>query len=117
MKTLNGKKIEPIIKYSFYSKMYQLIDVLDMKEGEMYFIRRRDYIRELIFVEYQTSADGKPFAVFTFPNCPGYTCPWLNNISVYRYIIEEEYKTKFKEKYISKCLDIVLKRLINGSFA
>lgn len=93
--------------------MYELIDMLDMKEGEIYFIRRRDYIRELIFVEYQISTNGQQFATFTFPNCLGYTYPWLNNISVYRYISEEEYKTKLKEKYYTKCLDIVLSRLIH----
>lgn len=90
--------------------MYELIDVMDMKEGEMYSIRRRDYIRELIFVEYQTSTNGQQFATFTFPNCPGYTCPWLNNISVYQYISEEEYNTKLKEKYYVKCLDILIRR-------
>ena len=90
--------------------MYELIDVMDMKEGEMYFIRRRDYIRELIFVEYQISTNGQQFATFTFPNRPGYTYPWLNDISVYQ--CEEEY-AKLKEKYIAKCLDIVLSRLIH----
>ena len=88
--------------------MYELIDVMDMKEGEMYFIRRRDYIRELIFVEYQISTNGQQFATFTFPNRPGYTYPWLNDISVYRYISED---TKIKEKYYTKWLDIVLRRL------
>lgn len=91
--------------------MLEIIDPISMKEGEMYFIKTHDYIRELIFVEYQISANGQTFAIFTFPNCPGYTSQWLNIISVYRYI-SEEYYVKLKEKYYVKCLDIIIRRMI-----
>lgn len=85
--------------------MYELIDPLNMKEGETYFINRHCYIIEVIFVNYQTN--GQPFATFTYPNCPVYFA--MSNISVYRYV--REY-SKVKEKYYAKCLDIVLRRLI-----
>ena len=107
MNRLNGKKIEPIVKYSFYSKMYELIDVMDMKEGEMYFIIKFNYIQEVIFINYQIPKNDKPFAVFSYSDCPTYFAWFLNN-SVYRYISED---TKIKEKYYTKWLDIVLRRL------
>ena len=34
----------------------------------------------------------------------------------YRYVSKDEYYMKLKEKYDSKCLDIVLKRLVNEHF-
>ena len=91
--------------------MYELIDVMDMKEGEIYFIIKYNYIHEVIFINYQIPKNDKPFAVFRYSVCPTYFAWFLNN-SVYQYISEEKYKTKLKEKYIAKCLDIVLKRLI-----
>jgi hypothetical protein len=92
--------------------MFELIDIMDMKEGEIYFIKRFDYIEELIFVKYQIPK----FAVFKHSDCP--TCfAVLLNKSVYKYINEQEYKAKLKriklkEKYNVKLLDIVLKRLV-----
>lgn len=85
----------------------ELIDTLDMKEGEMYLINRHGYIIEVIFMEYHTPTNGQPFATFTYPNCPVYFTMSLT-ISVYRYISEY---SKLKEHY-SKCLDIVLRCLI-----
>ena len=96
--------------------MFQLIDPLDMKEGEMYFVKKMDYIMgELIFVKYDTYGS-QHYATFTYPYCSGYSHLWLTIISVYRYVSEEEYWEKVKEKYNTKCLDIVLKRLVNENF-
>jgi hypothetical protein len=91
--------------------MFELIDIMDMKEGEIYFIKRFNYIEEVIFVKYQIPK----FAVFRCSDCP--TCfALLLNRSVYKYISEEEYNTKIKEKYNVKLLDIVLKRLLDELF-
>jgi hypothetical protein len=89
--------------------MYELVDPLNMKKGETYFINRFDNI-EVIFVEYQKTADGQ-FAIFTYPNCPIYFA--VSNISV---SMSEEYKRKLKQEYIIKCLDIVFKRLVDKLF-
>lgn len=98
--------------------MFELIDALDMKEGEMYFVKKLDtIIGEVIFVKYQKPLEGsQDFATFSYPYCSGYSHMWLNIISVYRYISEEEYWAKVKEKYDAKCLNIVLKRLVDESF-
>ena len=98
--------------------MFELIDALDMKEGEMYFLKKRDsIIGEVIFVEYQKPSNGsQPFITYTYPYMSGYSHTWVRIISVYRYVSEEEYRTKVKENYDAKCLDIVLKRLVDESF-
>ncbi len=98
--------------------MFELINALDMKEGEMYFLKKLDsIIGEVIFVKYQKPAAGSEhFATFSYPYMSGYSHMWLTIISVYRYVSEEEYYAKVKEKYDAKCLDIVLKRLVDESF-
>lgn len=90
--------------------MFELIDTMDMKEGEIYFIIKFNYIQEVIFVNYQIPND-QPFAVFRYSDCPTYFA-WVLNKSVYQYISEEEYKIKLKEKYKVKLVDILLKRLV-----
>jgi hypothetical protein len=87
--------------------MFELIDMMDMKEGEIYFIKRFNYIEEVIFVKYQIPK----FAIFRCSDCPTYFALLLNK-SVYQYISEEKYKAILKETYYTKCLDIVLRRLI-----
>jgi hypothetical protein len=97
--------------------MYQLIDVLDMKEGTMYFIKKLDYIiEELVFLKYQMLENGYRYATFVYPYHSIYSHKCLSVISVYRYVSEEEYRSKIKEKYDAKCLGIVLKRLVDESF-
>ena len=91
--------------------MFELIDMMDMKEGEIYFINRFNYIEEVIFVKYQIPK----FAIFRNSDCPTCFALLLNN-SVYQYISEEKYKAILKEKYNIKCLDIVLKRVVDKLF-
>ena len=96
--------------------MFELIDVLDMKEGTMYFIKNRNFIMgEVLFAKYHEN-NSQPFIVFRYPYIPGYSYVRVKDISIYRYVSQEEYWTKVKEKYNSKCLDIVLKRLVDESF-
>ncbi len=40
----------------------------------------------------------------------------INKITIYKYITKEEYYMKVKEKYDDKCLNIILKRLVNETF-
>ena len=99
--------------------MFELIDALDMKEGEMYFVKKRDsIIGEVIFIKYHLTNinNSPPFITYTYPYRSGYSHTWVSIISIYRYVSEEEYWAKVKEKYDTKCLDIVLKRLVDESF-
>ena len=99
--------------------MFELIDVLDMKEGGMYFVKKRDCIMgEVIFVGYyQTNINNSlPFVKFAYTYMSGYSYTMVRDISIYRYVSEKEYWAKVKQKYDTKCLDIVLKRLVDESF-
>jgi hypothetical protein len=98
--------------------MFGLIDATDMKEGTIYFLKRMGSIEEVIFIKYNKSPSGQYFASFTCLHKPGYGYSHmrLNIITVYRYVSDEEYKIKMKEKYDSSCLDIILKRLVDESF-
>ncbi len=105
----------------FYSKMFELIDAASMKEGTMYFIKRFDSIRsyiigEVIFIKYNKSPSGQYFATFEYSYVSGRSHISLSVMHVYRYVSKEEYRAKIKEKYDAKCLDIVLKRLVDESF-
>ena len=96
--------------------MFKLIDALDMKEGEIYFIKNRDFIMgEVLFAKYYQT-NNQPFIVFRYPYKSGCSYVRVKDISIYRYVSEEEYWTKVKEKYDAKCLNIVLKRLVDESF-
>jgi hypothetical protein len=95
--------------------MFELIDALDMKEGKMYFIKNHQFIiGEVLFSTYHKSS--QPFIVFKYPYRSGYSYVKIKDISVYRYVSEQEYWAKVKEKYDAKCLNIVLKRLVDESF-
>jgi len=88
---------------------------MDMKEGGMYFIKQRHIIiGEVLFEKYHISS--QLFIKYTYPYMSGYSYLKVKDISVYRYVSQEEYWTKVKEKYDSKCLNIVLKRLVDESF-
>jgi len=96
--------------------MFEIIDVLKIKKGEKYFVKNYNCIvGELTFVDYCEVA-GSTFVTFCSSQN---TNVWLNKISVYiyRYVSDEEYRIKLKEKYNQTCLNIILKRLIDESFS
>ena len=102
--------------------MFQLINAADMKEGEKYFIKRFDsvttyIIGEMIFINYKKTPSDQYFATFRYSYVSGESYILLSVMRVYRYVSEEEYREKIKEKYDAKCVDIVLKRLVDDSFS
>ena len=69
--------------------MFELIDVWDMKIGDMYFLKKPQHIvGELIFMKYNMTPSGQPFATFTYPDTSEYYV-MLSVISVYRYVSEK----------------------------
>lgn len=84
--------------------------------GETYYVKRKngDIMDDLMFESYNQS---KKAAWFYVPNKPYVYLFQLNEIIIYRYVTNEEYLKKVKEKYDSKCLDIILKRLVNKNFS
>lgn len=99
--------------------MIQLINEDELIVGEKYYIKRKPRYLQLqknsvgIFESHDVEFDG--FGSFTI----------LNNeiefdfdlIEIYRFVTSEEYYIKLKEKYDLKCLNIILKRLVDESFS
>ena len=109
----NHAKIEPFLITYFYSKMFQQIES-GFVEEEIYCVKAKNgYKRDLIFTHYAHTGTGVWFDD-TVRNY-GYLLQ-LNEITIYKYISDEEYWAKVKEKYDAKCLNIVLKRLVNEYF-
>ena len=109
MKHLNGKIEMYSINY-FLLKMLERIHSDGLIKGHKYFvIHNRGAVVEgdLIF-------DGYSF--FKYPNSKYSFQLSLKMNRFYRYVSKEEYYAKLKEKYDDKCLNIVMKRLINETF-
>lgn len=83
--------------------------------GEKYYIKRQhDNIHFSIFDGYNELF--QEFAWFKISN--DYILVEFDSEfnKFYRYVSNEEYYEKIKEKYDDKCLNIVLKRLVDESF-
>jgi hypothetical protein len=97
----------------FYSKMIQQIDS-GFVTGERYYVKLREgFFKDLIFTKHAYSKTGLWFD--DLDEHYGYLLH-SNQIKVYRYVSDEEYYTKVKEKYDDKCLNTILKRLVNETF-
>lgn len=98
--------------------MLEEIDAWDLIPGEYYYIKSpmpKASIGKALMIRYMNINYDKLSGVFdtNFGKC----LIEMNILTCYRYVSKEEYKEKLKEKYDDKCLDIVLKRLVNESFA
>ena len=94
--------------------MFELVDGTKLIKGEKYFVKgRKD--RNIIFIEYDIIGDIQmAVCICIYMNSIIYLFTDTNHY--YRYITNEEYQEKLKMKYDTKCLDIILKRLIDESF-
>jgi hypothetical protein len=106
-------KIEPFIITLFYSKMFQQIESGFVGRERYYVKTREGIIIELIFSMPAQSSTG---LWFDHPRKPYGYLLHLHQIKIYKYISKEEYYAKLKEKYDNKCLNIVLKNLVNEHF-
>ena len=107
-------KIEPIIDGFFLFKMLEFVHGTKLINGEKYFVKSyNDKDRIIKFLEYEMLGNVE-IAVCIHINRVIYLFTDLNRY--YRYVKKEEYLEKVKEKYDAKCLDIVLKRLVNENF-
>jgi len=90
--------------------MFQQVKFDDLVEGQIYYVvQKKGFIEgdDMIYL-------GKSFfrywdSIHAFQLQERY-------FNFYRYISKDEYYIKVKEKYDSKCLNIVLKRLVNETF-
>ena len=82
--------------------------------GEKYCVKIREgFIKDLIFTKHAYSKTGLWFD----DTCSYYGYLFhLNEVKIYRHVSQEEYYAKLKKKYDDKCLNSVLKRLVDETF-
>ena len=96
-----------------FIKMFQQI-TSGFVRREIYYVKIREgFMRDLIFTDRAQSETGLWFDDVHEPY--GYLLH-LHQIIIYRYVPHQEYLAKLKEKYDAKCLNIVLKRIVNENF-
>jgi hypothetical protein len=89
--------------------MFELVD--DLVEGETYHV-----VQTSGFVEGDMIYLGMGGSFFRYWNSMNSFQVHQRYYNFYRYVTKHEYYTKVKEKYDDKCLNIVLKRLVNEHF-
>jgi len=110
--------------------MIQIFEGDKLIVGDKYYVKRKTKYLQipinpgipkiLIGIYKTTNLDCAEFRLLNYKN-PLYVVQdfYLFNIHLndfYRYVSPDEYIKKRREKYDAKCLDIVLKRLINETF-
>jgi len=93
--------------------MFQQIESGFIKRERYYVKIREGVMKDLIFSQLGNSATG---IWFDDPDRPYGYLLHLTEIKIYRYVSNEEFLKKRKEKYDNNCLNIVLKRLVNETF-
>ena len=97
--------------------MYEEVEELELIKGEKYYVKRpnRNNIHGIF--------NGSDFEGFVWFKIHNEFNESIDSIELdtelntfYRCISKEEYYSKLKEKYDTKCLNIILKRLIDESF-
>ena len=109
--------------------MIQLFELDELIVGEKYYVKKKSKYLQisnlntpniLVGIYKWHHLEYVAFKLLNYNN-PLYVDPdfYVFHIHLnefYRYISPEEYRIKLKEKYDAKCLDIVLKRLVNEHF-
>ena len=92
--------------------MLEEVDINQLTIGQSYFINRNEWdLGDVIFNGYQY-----PVVWVTFID-KNIQCKLdINKNKFYTHISKEDYYTKVKEKYDAKCLNIILKRLVDETF-
>ena len=94
--------------------MLQQIESGFVKRERYYVKIREGFMKDLIFTERGNSATA---IWFDDPDGPYGYLLHLTEIKIYRYVSDEEFLKKRKQKYDDTCLDIVLKQLVNETFS
>jgi len=89
--------------------MFEKINGWDLIPGEFYVLKGYITISKAKMIGYKE-------ATGIFETSIGKFVIDLHHWTFYRYVSDEEYKKKCKEKYDETCLDAILKRLVNETF-
>jgi hypothetical protein len=94
--------------------MLELMDGNNLIINDYYYVKCEKENRHIQFLEYASlTPSGTRFAVCLYIN--NVICLYTHN-HYYKYITKKDYFKKMKEKYDAKCLNIILKRLVDESF-
>jgi hypothetical protein len=96
--------------------MLEKIDGWDLIPGEFYYVKSPlSRLGKARMIRYKELRYENATGIFdaNFGKCLIELRYW----TFYRYVSDVEFKEKLKEKYDETCLNIVLKRLVNESFA
>ena len=109
----NSTTIESIERNE-WTNYIELTNFKNLKKGEKYRLIIECYEFELIFCYYSYRGYHENCdAVFT-DNKNYYTTD--NYFEYYKFISKKEYKSKVRDKYDEKVLNIVLKQIVNDDF-
>jgi len=123
VRNLVSAKIDiDLIKY-FYLNMYQQVEEDELINGENYYVKRKKRKNNMNIKNFHGLFNGSDFEGFVWFKIYNEFNEPIDYIELdtelntfYRYVSKEEYYAKVKEKYDAKCLNIILKRLVDESF-
>ncbi len=103
--------------------MYQEVQEDELINGEKYYVKRKKRKNNMNIKNFHGIFIGSEFEGFAwFKICNEFNHT-IDSIELdsqlntfYRYVIKEEFYAKVKEKYDHKCLNIILKRLIDQTY-
>ena len=116
-------KIDFVSIEYFSSNMYQEVQEDKLINGENYYVKRKKRRNNMNIKNFHGIFIGSEFEGFVwFKICNELNQP-IDSIELdaqlntfYKCVSKEEFYAKVKEKYDHKCLNIILKRLIDESF-
>ena len=92
--------------------MFEEVEINQLTIGKVYYINRNEWdLGEVIFNSYQY-----PVVCVTFIDKNIQCKLEINKNKFYIHVSKEEFYAKVKEKYDHKCLNIILKRLVDETF-
>ena len=123
VRNLVSAKIDiDLIKY-FYLNMYQQVEEDELINGENYYVKRKKRKNNMNIKNFHGMFNGSDFEGFVWFKIYNEFNEPIDSIELdaqlntfYRYVSKEEFYAKVKEKYDAKCLNIILKRLVDESF-
>ena len=115
-------KIDYYFKH-FFIQMYQEVQEDELINGENYYVKRKKRRNNMNIKNFHGLFNGSDFEGFVWFKIYNEFNEPIDSIELdsqlntfYRYVSKEEFYAKLKEKYDHKCLNIILKRLIDESF-
>jgi len=99
--------------------MFELVNKDRLVKGDKYYVKRKKMFHSMNIKNYHGIFDGYNFegmGFIWFRIDTGLIELDLDLNTFYKHVTREQFYKKVKEKYDAKCLDIVLKRLVNETF-